>query len=169
MYEPPFPSYSSTPSPARRRHLLAPTILSLFSFPFFALSLRSMYARVSARVYVRACTRYVCKILGVRECARERRKENEWDGDGERLTRECGTERKGGARGGGARSEESETLEWEIIKMAARATYSTSYSSATAAYSYASIPPLRSTDTPPRAQTARRIAARDMYNSNGLP
>lgn len=71
VYEPPFPSYSSTPSPSRRRHLLAPTILSLFFFPFFALSLRSMYARVSAYVYVRACTRYVCQILGVSVHARD--------------------------------------------------------------------------------------------------
>lgn len=59
------------PSPSRRRHLLAPTILSLFFFPFFALSLRSMYARVSAYVYVRACTRYVCQILGVSVHARD--------------------------------------------------------------------------------------------------
>lgn len=65
-----------------------------------------------------------------------------------------------GTRRASGRGAAAETLEWEIIKMAARATYSTSYSSATAAYSYASIPPLRSTDTPPRAETARRTAAR---------
>lgn len=126
-----------------------------------------MYARVSTYVYVRACTRYVCKILGVRVHARDGKKmsgtkiEKGWRASvGQRGKVEREVEEQGA---------ESETLEWEIIKMAARATYSTSYSSATAAYSYASIPPLRSTDTPPRAQTARRIAARDMYNSNGLP
>lgn len=44
---------------------------SLFFFPFFAPSLRSMYARVSTYVYMRACARYVCKILGVRVHARD--------------------------------------------------------------------------------------------------
>lgn len=79
------------------------------SFSFFLSVLRSF-----SPIYVRACIRVcICaRLYPLRvsnpwcECARERRKENEWDRDRGRLTRECGTERKGGARGGGARSGE---------------------------------------------------------------
>lgn len=79
------------------------------SFSFFLSVLRSF-----SPIYVRACIRvcicarlYPLRVSNPRcECARERRKENEWNRDRGRLTRECGTERKGGARGGGARSEE---------------------------------------------------------------
>lgn len=79
------------------------------SFSFFLSVLRSF-----SPIYVRACIRVcICaRLYPLRmsnpwcECARERRKENEWNRDRGRLTRECGTERKGGARGGGARSGE---------------------------------------------------------------
>lgn len=79
------------------------------SFSFFLSVLRSF-----SPIYVRACIRvcicarlYPLRVSNPRcECARERRKENEWNRDRGRLTRECGTERKGGARGGGARSGE---------------------------------------------------------------
>lgn len=79
------------------------------SFSFFLSVLRSF-----SPIYVRACIRVcICaRLYPLRvsnpwcECARERRKENEWNRNRGRLTRECGTERKGGARGGGARSGE---------------------------------------------------------------
>lgn len=79
------------------------------SLSFFLSVLRSF-----SPIYVRACIRVcICaRLYPLRvsnpwcECARERRKENEWNRDRGRLTRECGTERKGGARGGGARSGE---------------------------------------------------------------
>lgn len=79
------------------------------SFSFFLSVLRSF-----SPIYVRACIRVcICaRLYPLRvsnpwcECARKRRKENEWNRDRGRLTRECGTERKGGARGGGARSGE---------------------------------------------------------------
>lgn len=82
------------------------------SFSFFLSVLRSF-----SPIYVRACIRVcICaRLYPLRvsnpwcECACERRKENEWNRDRGRLTRECGTERKGGARGGGARSGERDT------------------------------------------------------------
>lgn len=87
---------------------------------------RSMYACVSVWssmcvrcTYMHVYTRYVFNTRCA--CTRERRKENESNRDEEGLTRVCETEREAEKQGA-----QSETLEWEIIKMAARATYSTS-------------------------------------------
>lgn len=131
MYEPPLPSASSAPT-ASRRHLLAPTILSLFFDPFFlALPLlRDLCTRVCPCDHLCVYVAHICTYMHVYTryvfntrcaCTRERRKENEPNRDEEGLTRVCETERETEKQGA-----QSETLEWEIIKMAARATYSTS-------------------------------------------
>ena len=171
VYEPPLPSASSTPT-ASRRHLLAPTILSLFFDPFFlALPLlRDLCTRVCPcdhlRVYVaRICTSIpvTCLILGVRVHAR----------DGKRTSR---TEMRKGWRAyarqrGKQRSKERRAKHWSgrlskwpraqltppPLLLRHRRLFLRFYSSSSVDRHAA----------PPRAETARRFAAR--YNSNGLP
>lgn len=75
VYEPPFPSYSSTPSPARRRHLLAPTILSLFFSFRFSLLLSDLCTRVYPRMCICAPVPVTCVKFLVCVCTRETERE----------------------------------------------------------------------------------------------
>lgn len=112
---------------------------------------------ISASVCVCVCV-YAHKTRCACTPARQRNGVEDEQRQGEGLTIERERERRRHGVKQGAEERDRGVGDYQNGR--ARNLLSTSYSTATAAYSYDTIPPLRSTDTPPRAETARRIAAR---------